>query len=102
MPEPDHLSEDACGINDFYFGSKDWEYPMGHISFVGKLDAITLRAGAPAIAPWIYAGTDGQAFAGLLADLRGSARSEQPRDAEPRWRDRAVLHAEQRRSATST
>lgn len=24
---------------------------MGHISFVGKLDAITLRAGAPAIAP---------------------------------------------------
>ena len=24
---------------------------MGHISFVGKLDAITLKAGAPAIAP---------------------------------------------------
>jgi choline dehydrogenase-like flavoprotein len=24
---------------------------MGHISFVGKLDAVTLRAGAPAIAP---------------------------------------------------
>ena len=24
---------------------------MGHISFVGKLDADTLRAGAPAIAP---------------------------------------------------
>jgi choline dehydrogenase-like flavoprotein len=41
----------TLGINDFYFGSQDWEYPMGHISFVGKLDAITLRAGAPAIAP---------------------------------------------------
>jgi choline dehydrogenase-like flavoprotein len=38
-------------VNDFYFGSKDWSYPMGHISFVGKLDAITLKAGAPAIAP---------------------------------------------------
>ena len=25
--------------------------PWGHISFVGKLDPITLRAGAPAIAP---------------------------------------------------
>ena len=41
----------TLGINDFYFGSEDWEYPMGHISFVGKLDADTLRAGAPAIAP---------------------------------------------------
>jgi choline dehydrogenase-like flavoprotein len=41
----------TLGVNDFYFGSPDWEYPMGHISFVGKLDAYTLRAGAPAIAP---------------------------------------------------
>ena len=41
----------TLGINDFYFGSEDFPYPMGHISFVGKLDAITLRAGAPAIAP---------------------------------------------------
>lgn len=31
----------TLGVNDFYFGSKDFEYPMGHISFVGKLDAIT-------------------------------------------------------------
>ena len=45
------IFQKTLGINDFYFGSKDWEYPMGHISFVGKLDAITLRAGAPAIAP---------------------------------------------------
>ena len=41
----------TLGVNDFYFGSDDWQYPMGHISFVGKLDAVTLRAGAPAIAP---------------------------------------------------
>ena len=41
----------TLAINDFYFGTKDWEYPMGHISFVGKLDADTLAAGAPAIAP---------------------------------------------------
>jgi choline dehydrogenase-like flavoprotein len=38
-------------VNDFYFGSKDFPYPMGHISFVGKLDGETLKAGAPAIAP---------------------------------------------------
>jgi len=41
----------TLAVNDFYLGSKDWEYPMGHISFVGKLDADTLRAGAPKIAP---------------------------------------------------
>ncbi|MBX3298662.1 MAG: GMC family oxidoreductase [Acidobacteria bacterium] len=41
----------TLGINDFYFGSDDFPYPMGHISFVGKLDGATLSAGAPAIAP---------------------------------------------------
>jgi choline dehydrogenase-like flavoprotein len=41
----------TLALNDFYFGSEDWEYPMGHISFVGKLDADTLNAGAPVLAP---------------------------------------------------
>ena len=45
------IFQKTLGVNDFYFGAKDFEYPMGHISFVGKLDAITLKAGAPAIAP---------------------------------------------------
>jgi len=41
----------TLAVNDFYFGDKDFNFPMGHISFVGKLDGITLSAGAPAIAP---------------------------------------------------
>jgi choline dehydrogenase-like flavoprotein len=41
----------TLAVNDFYLGSPEWEYPMGHISFVGKLDGDTLKAGAPAIAP---------------------------------------------------
>jgi choline dehydrogenase-like flavoprotein len=41
----------TLALNDFYFGSPEWPYPMGHISFVGKLDGVTLSAGAPAIAP---------------------------------------------------
>jgi len=41
----------TLAVNDFYFGSDQFPYPMGHISFVGKLDAATLSAGAPAIAP---------------------------------------------------
>jgi len=45
------IFQKTLGLNDFYFGSPDWPYPMGHISFVGKLDPYALRAGAPAIAP---------------------------------------------------
>ena len=41
----------TLAVNDFYFGSRDWQYPMGHISFVGKFDGVTLSAGAPALAP---------------------------------------------------
>jgi len=41
----------TLGLNDFYFGASDYALPMGHISFVGKLDGVTLSAGAPAIAP---------------------------------------------------
>ena len=41
----------TLGVNDFYFGDDEFRYPMGHISFVGKLDAIALSAGAPAIVP---------------------------------------------------
>jgi choline dehydrogenase-like flavoprotein len=41
----------TLSLNDFYGPSRDWEYPMGHVSFVGKLDGVALSAGAPAIAP---------------------------------------------------
>ncbi len=45
------IFQKTLSVNDFYLGSADFSYPMGHISFVGKLDADTLSAGAPAIAP---------------------------------------------------
>jgi len=41
----------TLGINDFYFGARDWDFPMGHISFVGKSDANMLAAGAPRLVP---------------------------------------------------
>jgi choline dehydrogenase-like flavoprotein len=43
----------TLSLNDFYFGSDDFRYPMGHISFVGNLDAIALSAGAPPLVPGI-------------------------------------------------
>jgi len=41
----------TLAVNDFYFGDPDFPFPMGHISFVGKLDAVALSAGAPAVVP---------------------------------------------------
>jgi choline dehydrogenase-like flavoprotein len=41
----------TLAVNDFYFGSKEWDFPMGHISFIGKLDGETLKAGAPPLTP---------------------------------------------------
>jgi choline dehydrogenase-like flavoprotein len=45
------IFQKTLSVNDFYFGSDDFPFPMGHISFVGKLDRDALRGGAPAIAP---------------------------------------------------
>ena len=45
------IFQKSLSLNDFYFGAPGWNYPMGHISFVGKLDGETLKVGAPAIAP---------------------------------------------------
>jgi choline dehydrogenase-like flavoprotein len=41
----------TLALNDFYFGEPEFPYPMGHISFVGKLDAVALGAGAPPFVP---------------------------------------------------
>ena len=41
----------TIGLNDFYYPSAEWDYPMGHISMIGKQDLESLRAGAPAFTP---------------------------------------------------
>ena len=49
---PNHsVFQKTLALNDFYFGDAEFAFPMGHISFVGKLDAITLSAGAPPLVP---------------------------------------------------
>jgi choline dehydrogenase-like flavoprotein len=45
------IFQKTLSVNDFYGGSEEWPYPMGHISFVGKLDGETLKGGAPALTP---------------------------------------------------
>lgn len=38
-------------INDFYFGSDDFEFPLGHIQMLGKSDPVMFKEDAPAFAP---------------------------------------------------
>jgi len=49
-PNPS-VFQKTLALNDFYFRGDDWDFPMGHISFVGKMDADTLSAGAPKLVP---------------------------------------------------
>ena len=49
-PNPTRFQK-TLGINDYYWGSKDFDYPLGHIQMLGKTDGPTLRAGAPWFAP---------------------------------------------------
>jgi choline dehydrogenase-like flavoprotein len=51
-PDPNPtVFQKTLAINDFYKATKEWDFPMGHISFVGKMDAVTLSAGAPKLVP---------------------------------------------------
>ena len=84
VPEPDRLPEDARRSTTSTSARQDWAYPMGHISFVGKLDGVTLSAGAPAIAPgWTL---DLMAKHSLDFWLTSEDLPDpgQPRDARPR------------------
>lgn len=50
QPNPT-VFQKTLALNDFYFSGPGFDHPMGHISFVGKLDAETLAAGAPRLVP---------------------------------------------------
>ncbi len=45
------IFQKTMGLNDFYFACAEWDYPMGHVSFVGKTDRNVLAAGAPRLVP---------------------------------------------------
>ena len=42
----------TLGLNDFYFCSDDWEYPLGCIQMLGKTDGEMLKGEAPEWAVW--------------------------------------------------
>lgn len=52
-PNPTRFQK-TLGLNDFYFGADDWEYPLGHIQMVGKSDGVQVHgAGLPRLLHWL-------------------------------------------------
>ncbi|MDP1569341.1 MAG: GMC family oxidoreductase [Vicinamibacterales bacterium] len=49
-PNPTRFQK-TLGLNDFYFGSDDWDYPLGHLQMLGKSHAAMFRADAPRLTP---------------------------------------------------
>ena len=51
-PNPTKFQK-TLGLNDFYFGSDDWDFPLGHIQMVGKSDGAQIRGeGLPDFLQW--------------------------------------------------
>lgn len=49
-PNPSQFQK-TLGIADFYHGSDDWEYPLGLIQMLGKIDADMILSEAPPLTP---------------------------------------------------
>lgn len=51
-PNPTKFQK-TLGLNDYYFGSDDWPYPLGHIQMIGKSDGVQIRGeGLPELLEW--------------------------------------------------
>lgn len=51
-PNPTRFQK-TLGLNDFYFGADDWDYPLGHIQMVGKSDGTQIKGeGLPELLQW--------------------------------------------------
>ena len=49
-PNPTKFQK-TLGVNDYYWGADDFDFPLGHIQMLGKTDGDVLKAGAPPFAP---------------------------------------------------
>ena len=50
VPNPTRFGK-TLAVNDFYFGTEEYPYPMGHIQMLGKSDPVQIAGDAPFFAP---------------------------------------------------
>jgi choline dehydrogenase-like flavoprotein len=55
QPNPTRFQK-TLGLNDFYFGSNDKDFPLGHIQMLGKTDAAMFRGESHGLLPEFAAG----------------------------------------------
>jgi choline dehydrogenase-like flavoprotein len=55
QPNPTRFQK-TLGLNDFYFGSKNEDFPVGHIQMLGKTDAAMFRGESHGLLPGFAAG----------------------------------------------
>jgi len=55
QPNPTRFQK-TLGLNDFYYGSDDWEFPLGHIQMLGKTDAAMFEGESHHLLPGLAAG----------------------------------------------
>ena len=55
QPNPTRFQK-TLGLNDFYFGSQDEDFPLGHIQMLGKTDAAMFRGESHGLLPGFAAG----------------------------------------------
>ena len=46
IPNPT-VFEKTLGVNDYYYGDNEWEYPLGAMQMLGRSDAFTISLDAP-------------------------------------------------------
>ena len=49
MEKNDTVFQKTLGINDFYFGAKDYQWPVGNIQMIGKSNAEAMRGEKPTL-----------------------------------------------------
>jgi len=54
-PNPTRFQK-TLGLNDFYYRSDDWEFPLGHIQMLGKTDATIFEGESHHLLPGLAAG----------------------------------------------
>ena len=96
----DTVFQKTLGINDFYFATEDYEWPMGNIQMIGKSNAEAMRGEKPKLTKLVAGvGAVGcrPARGGLLAHHRGPAHAGQPGHHRRRRQRPPGLHLDQRR-----
>ncbi len=101
LEENPTVFQKTLGVNDFYFGTDEFRYPMGNIQMVGKSQAPMFHGEKPRADPSgadLVAGSHRPPCRRLLAVDRGSATLGQSRDAARRRRCPPVVRRNQRRA----